>query len=163
MNMYKFKIILVAVLTAISLTSFAHEDAININFGEPKINHKDEASLQRGAGYYMNFCSGCHSLKFMRYERMAKDIGITKNDGSVAVDVLKDNLMFNADKVGAHIESSINVIDSAKWFGNLPPDLTLESRARGEQWLFNYLLGFYRDSNRPWGVNNVVFPLPLGP
>ena len=36
----------------------------------------DTGSLQRGASNFMNYCFGCHSLKYMRYERMAKDLKI---------------------------------------------------------------------------------------
>ena len=48
--------------------------------------------------------------------------------------------------------------DSANWFGTAPPDLTLESRLRGPDWLYTYLRSFYKDTSRPWGVNNTVFP-----
>src|SRR5690625_4848572 len=37
------------------------------------------ASLQRGAKYFMNFCAGCHSLKYLRYRRVSQDLNIPKN------------------------------------------------------------------------------------
>ena len=40
------------------------------------IDLKDQASLQRGAKYYTSYCIGCHSLGYMRYNRMAQDLGI---------------------------------------------------------------------------------------
>ena len=35
-------------------------------------NVADVASLQRGARNFMNYCIGCHSLKYLRYQRMAR-------------------------------------------------------------------------------------------
>lgn len=40
----------------------------------------DQASLQRGAQLYMNYCSGCHSLKYMRYSRIAEDLGLSEQE-----------------------------------------------------------------------------------
>ena len=37
----------------------------------------DTGSLQRGATNFVNYCLGCHSLKYLRYERMAKDLKIS--------------------------------------------------------------------------------------
>ena len=39
-----------------------------------------------------------------------------------------------------------------------PPDLSVEARARGTDWLYTYFRSFYTDASRPSGVNNVVFP-----
>lgn len=129
----------------------------SISFGEPRINHADYSSLQRGAAAYMNLCSGCHSLEFQRYNRLAKDIGIVTSDGSVDKELLKNNLMFTAEKIEDQIHSSMTKDDGAKWFGAAPPDLSLETRFRGNDWVYNYLLGFYKDDSRPWGVNNAIF------
>lgn len=108
-------------------------------------------SVQRGAKTFMNYCSGCHSMQFMRYGRVAQDLGIPE-------DLLKANLMFTSDKTGDVIHSSLGKADSAKWFGTVPPDLTLETRARGEDWVYSYLKSFYIDPARPLGVNNLVLP-----
>ncbi|HLF66628.1 MAG TPA: cytochrome c1 [Gammaproteobacteria bacterium] len=124
----------------------------------PKIDPTDQASLQRGAKYYMNYCSGCHSLQFMRYERMAKDIGMTDDKGVVLADVVKANLMFSSDRIGDQINVAMNSEEARHWFGVAPPDLSLASPHRSDKWLYNYLLSFYVDDKRPWGVNNVVFP-----
>lgn len=108
-------------------------------------------SVQRGAKTFMNYCSGCHSMQFMRYSRVAQDLGIPE-------DLLKANLMFTSEKTGDVIHSSLSKAESAKWFGQSPPDLTLETRARGEDWVYSYLKSFYVDSARPLGVNNLVLP-----
>lgn len=108
-------------------------------------------SLQRGARDFMAYCSGCHSMKYLRYNRLGKDLGIPD-------DMLKANLMFTSDKVGEHIISSLPAADAKTWFGQVPPDLTLETRARGPSWVYSYLLSFYVDTARPMGVNNTVLP-----
>ena len=46
---------------------------------EYQADHSDKASLQRGAKIYFNYCYGCHSLKYSRYNRMAKDLEIPEN------------------------------------------------------------------------------------
>src|SRR5215510_9985379 len=48
--------------------------------------------------------------------------------------------------------------DAARWFGTAPPDLTLIARARGTDYLYNFLRSFYLDPSRPTGVNNMVLP-----
>lgn len=130
----------------------------NYLFEMPKIDPKDQNSLQRGAKYYMNYCSGCHSLQFMRYERMARDIGMTDDKGEVLSDIVKANLMFTSDRIGDQILVALQPEESRHWFGVTPPDLSLISRYRSNKWVYNYLLSFYVDEKRPWGANNVLFP-----
>lgn len=130
----------------------------NIPLQKAPINLKDQASLQRGAKYFMGFCSGCHSLKYVRYSRMAKDIGITNEKGEPLDEVVKRNLIFTGAKIGDTVKTALNPKQGAKWFGIAPPDLSLEVRARGADWLYTYLKSFYSDPQRPWGVNNLVFP-----
>jgi ubiquinol-cytochrome c reductase cytochrome c1 subunit len=115
------------------------------------IDLSDQGSLQRGAKYYVNYCMGCHSLKYMRYSRMAADLGIDE----VA---LRQNLIFNDAKPGSMMTNSMRPEDGEKWFGTAVPDLTLVSRWRSPDWLYTYLKSFYVDNNRPYGVNNLVFP-----
>jgi ubiquinol-cytochrome c reductase cytochrome c1 subunit len=117
------------------------------------------SSLQRGAKYYMSYCSGCHSLKYLRYNRLASDLNIPE-------ELLKQHLMFTSDKVGDHILSSMPGASkdptqpsaSEKWFGRAPPDLSLTARERGADWIYNYLLTFYLDPSKATGVNNLVLP-----
>lgn len=118
----------------------------------------DYASLQRGARLYMNECVGCHSLKYMRYDSMAKGIQITDESGKILDQIVKENLMFTGTSLNEPILSAMTAIEGANWFGMAPPDLTLEARYRGAQWLYDYLRSFYVDPNRPWGVNNLAFP-----
>ncbi len=115
------------------------------------IDLKDQASLQRGAGYYVNYCMGCHSLGYMRYNRLAADLGI--DDAT-----LRQSLIFTGAKPGDLMVSSMNPVSAEKWFGTAVPDLTLVTRWRSPNWVYSYLKGFYADPSRPLGVNNVVFP-----
>jgi ubiquinol-cytochrome c reductase cytochrome c1 subunit len=114
------------------------------------IDITDQASLQRGAQTFVNYCLSCHSASFMRYNRMAKDLGLTD-------DQVKDNLMFASDKIGDAMTVAMRAEDAEKWFGVTPPDLSVISRARGTDWLYTYLRTFYLDESRPMGTNNVAF------
>ena len=106
----------------------------------------------------MNYCSGCHGLQYMRYSQMAEGIGVTDADGKVNDKILKANLMFTADSTGALIQTAMDPKMAKQWFGTKVPDLTLETKARGADWVYNYLLSFYPDPKRPFGVNNTVYP-----
>jgi ubiquinol-cytochrome c reductase cytochrome c1 subunit len=113
-------------------------------------NLHDKKSLQRGAKLYVNYCMGCHSLQYMRYQRMGEDLSIPN-------EVLEKNFMFGAEKVGELMTISMKKTDAEKWFGVAPPDLSVVARARGVNWLYTYLLSFYLDSKRTVGINNTVF------
>ena len=128
-----------------------------------KIDLEDTTSLQRGARIYVNYCLGCHSLSFMRYDRMGRDLGLGDEQ-------VRENLLFAADKVTDPMAIAMRPEAAAKWFGVAPPDLSVTARAHGPDWLYSYLVTFYADPDpsRPFGVNNVVFadvgmPHVLGP
>ena len=124
----------------------------DIKLLETRTNLENAASLQHGARVYVNYCLGCHSLSFMRYDRMGRDLGLTGEQVS-------ENLLFTADKATAPMSIAMRRESAEKWFGVAPPDLSVISRARGADWLYSYLTTFYADPNpsRPFGVNNVVF------
>lgn len=145
--MKKWIVILFAMLPSLAMAAGA-----NVPLDKANNDLSDQASLQNGAKLFMNYCFGCHSAQYQRYERVARDIGIP-------VELLKDNLMFDPEaKVGDLMVNSIPQDSAAKWFGAPPPDLTLVARVRGTDWLYTYLRSFYADPSRPFGVNNVVFP-----
>ncbi|HUS23355.1 MAG TPA: cytochrome c1 [Candidatus Binatia bacterium] len=116
-----------------------------------KANTANLASLQRGARDFMAYCSGCHSLKYLRYNRIARDLAIPE-------DLVQANLMINADKLGDTIRTAMPAAEAEKWFGRTPPDLSLSARERGADWIYSYLLSFYADPSRPRGVDNLVLP-----
>ena len=110
---------------------------------------KNTESLQRGARNFMNYCSGCHSLQYLRYNRMAEDLKIPESELPA--------LMFTSEKVFDTVNSAMPK-DSEVWFGKQPPDLSLMARARGTDYIYSFLKGFYADKTRPWGVNNLYLP-----
>jgi ubiquinol-cytochrome c reductase cytochrome c1 subunit len=127
------------------------------------INRLDAASLQRGARTFVNYCLGCHSAKYFRYNRLT-DIGV---DAAM----IQDNLIFTGrfdtqggkmewlpTKIGDTMGIAMPPGEAKAWFGAPPPDLSVEARVRGTDWLYNYFLGFYRDDAAPLGWNNLVFP-----
>lgn len=116
-----------------------------------KVDVADKPALQDGARTFVNYCMGCHSARFQRYERVADDLGIPH-------DLMLEKLVFTGAKIGDHMSIGMQSADAKAWFGAAPPDLTLVARVRGTDWLYGYLRGFYADPSRPWGVNNTVFP-----
>lgn len=147
--MKKYVFALVAML--MPLIGHASGGAESEYIVEAPISLTDKAQLQRGAQLFMNYCYGCHSLKYVRYERLATDLDIP-------VELLAGNVMFNTDKIGSPMVNALNKDEAKKWFGAAPPDLSLEAKLRGADWVYSYLISFYEDSSRPWGVNNHVFP-----
>ena len=123
----------------------------SVKLDEIDIDLTNKASLQRGMQVFVNNCLGCHSASYQRYERAANDLGIP-------VKLAEENLLLGDQKIGERMTIAMTKADSGKWYGNPPPDLTLEARLRGTDWLYTYLRGFYKDEARPWGVNNTVFP-----
>lgn len=122
------------------------------------VNIKDKPRLQRGARMFMNYCSGCHSLKYLRYNRMAEDLGITNFDGQIDQDLLKNNLIFTHSTPFDPINVALPPEDAKQWFGKVPPDLSLVARSRGPAWIYTYLKSFYQDKSRPFGTNNILIP-----
>ena len=107
------------------------------------------ASLQRGARNFMNYCSGCHSAQYVRYNTIGKTLELSEEQ-------LIDNLMFNAEKTFETIQSAMPADEAARWYGTAPPDLSLMARARGADYIYNFLRGFYVDETSPTGVDNLV-------
>ncbi|MDA8224918.1 MAG: cytochrome c1 [Betaproteobacteria bacterium] len=136
---------LVALLFA-PLTALASE---GVYLDHAPVNLGDNASLQRGAKMFTNYCLSCHSANYMRYNRL-QDIGLTDKQ-------IKDNLMFAAEKVGSRMTVAMRPDDAKKWLGAPPPDLTVIARSRTPDWLYTYLRSFYLDDTRPTGWNNAVF------
>jgi len=113
-------------------------------------NRLDLESLQRGARNFVNYCLNCHSAQYMRYNRLT-DLGLTEQQ-------IADNLMFATDKVGNPMTVAMSPADAKTWLGASPPDLTVEARVRGKDWLYSYFLAFYRDEKSATGWNNLIFP-----
>jgi ubiquinol-cytochrome c reductase cytochrome c1 subunit len=117
-------------------------------------NIRSQESLINGAKLFMNYCSGCHSLKYQRYSRMAQDLGLSKDE-------VTENLIFTDAKFSSHITKTMDdtQVKAKGWFNNaVPKDLTLVGKSRGPDWLYNYLKSFYKDPSKSTGWNNTVFP-----
>ncbi|HJP98609.1 MAG TPA: cytochrome c1 [Rhodanobacteraceae bacterium] len=142
-----------AVLLALLVGFAAASPALAEEGGYPNanVNVHDQASLQRGARIFMNYCVGCHSLKYMRYSQMAEGLGLTEKQ-------VMDNLNFTGVKFGDPIVSAMPEADAEKWLGKAPPDLSLEVGAKGADWVAAYLESFYLDPATASGWNNTVFP-----
>lgn len=121
------------------------------------IDVHDQQSLARGAKYFVNYCMGCHSLNFVRYNRLGMDAGLTDKQ-------VQENLIFTSgkggelSKVGDTMVNGMRAEDVEEGFGAPPPDLSLTGRLRGGPWIYSYLKAFYVDPTRPMGVNNTIFP-----
>ena len=106
-------------------------------------------SLQRGARNFINYCSGCHAVKYLRYSRMAKDLRIPPEQ-------LKSYLLPPGGSPAAYLQASIAPADAIAWFGKEPPDLSLIARSRGTDRIYQFLKTFYLDPSRPTRSNNLV-------
>lgn len=130
-------------------TDTADDVVMTLECSKAPINFGNEASLQRGATMFMNYCVGCHTAQYVRHSRIAKDLDIPP-------ELVEQYLLVTSDQIGDHITAGIDPEIQGKWFGAAPPDLSLETRLRGDDWVYTYLLSFYEDPSRPWGSNNLV-------
>ena len=135
-----------AILCAAAVPAFA---AGGGNLQHANINIRDTAATQRGARLFVNYCMSCHSASYMRYGRIAEDLGLEE-------EAVMKNLVFSDAKIGETMDIAMRPDDAAKWLGKTPPDLSLISRSRGADWLYTYLLTFYQDASGGW--NNQALP-----
>ncbi len=143
------KLILAFLLAVVPALSMAAGGGVHLD--DADVDVTDTESLQRGAKYFVNYCMGCHSAKYQRYNRMGRDLGLTEDE-------VKENLMFTTENIGDTMTIAMKPADAEKWFGVIPPDLSVTARSRGVDWIYTYLRSFYLDESRPFGVNNLVFP-----
>ena len=142
------KLVITLLIALMPSTLLASGSALDLK--PANVDLSDKESMQRGAGYFVNYCQGCHSLKFMRLNRVATDLGIPE-------DIAKKELMLGTDKIGSPMLTNLPADKSKEWFGVTPPDLSLTARLRGDDWIYNYLISFYKDPSAPSGWNNTVF------
>ena len=145
MNM---KRILIAMLVAPFITIASGNETLQLD--RAPVNLGDRASLQRGAAHFVNYCLNCHAAAAMRYARL-QDLGLSEAE-------IRNNLMFVGDRFGDTMTTTLDPKDAKKWFGVVPPDLSVTARSRGSDWLYTYLRSFYRDAKTTTGWNNTVFP-----
>ncbi len=134
------------------LPTYALSAGSNMPLDSANNDLTDTASLQRGAKLFMNYCLGCHTTQYQRYERIANDLAIPP-------ELMMTHLVFDPDaKIGDLVTNAISKEVGATFFGAPAPDLTMVARVRGTDWLYTYLRSFYADASRPFGVNNSLFP-----
>ena len=143
------KLVVFALLALLPLFARAQDEGVKLEAAN--VNLSNTASLQRGAKFFVNYCIGCHSAQYVRYNRVGQDLGLSDPQ-------LESYLMFAGGKVTDTMMSAMSQADATKWFGVAPPDLSLESRIRGTDWIYTYLKSFYLDPNSATGINNTVFP-----
>ncbi len=113
------------------------------------INVSDKKSLQRGARNFFNYCAGCHSLKYMRYGEIAEHLNISEEQ-------LLNNLIFSNQTPQDIVTTNMSKEDGDRWFGKAPPDLTLVTRRKNPDYVYQFLKSFYQDDKSPTGVNNKI-------
>jgi len=113
------------------------------------IDVSDKKSLQRGARNFFNYCAGCHSLKYMRYGEIAEHLNISEEQ-------LLNNLIFSDQTPQDIVTSNMSKEDGDRWFGKAPPDLTLVTRRKNPDYVYQFLKSFYQDDKSPTGVNNKI-------
>ena len=151
------KKILLSIVAALSLVAGSAQAAggtMPLDKAPDRIH--DMGALQNGAKLFVNYCIGCHSAAFMRYNRLT-DIGLSEAQ-------IKENLLFTTDKIGDTMKAAIDPKQAKEWFGANPPDLTVIARSRaglggtGSDYLYTFLRTFYPDDTKATGWNNLVFP-----
>jgi len=150
------KKLILTLIAALGIVTGAHAAEGGIAWDKAPNRTNDLASLQNGAKLFVNYCLGCHSAAFMRFNRL-QDIGISEQQ-------IKDNLLFTTEKVGDVMKANMDPRQAKEWFGANPPDLTLVARSRaghggtGADYLYTYLRTYYRDDTKATGWNNLAFP-----
>ena len=109
------------------------------------------ASLQRGAANFMGYCAGCHSIKYVRYSRVAEDLNIPEAQ-------MEKLLMLPGAKKGDYITTPLSAADAEVWFGKAPPDLSLITRSKGSDYVYQFMKTYYADPSRATGVDNLSLP-----
>lgn len=156
--MIKIKLFVVIIVTFIFSFNLCASGSITLS--KITIDLNDVMSIKRGARVFFDYCQGCHSLKYMRYADLASGININSVSYKSPEELIREYFLHSTDIISENspILSSISKEYGVKWFGKVPPDLSLVARYRGVDWIYTYMKSFYKDMSRPWGVNNIIFP-----
>lgn len=93
------------------------------------LNGDYEKSVIKGGEFFAARCMSCHSLKLFTHDKIGRMSGVVINEMPSFEDI--------------------------SWEGNPPPDLSLVSKYRGNDWVYTYLLSFYDDNGKS---NNLLIP-----
>ena len=150
--MIKKNIFILLLLVIVNSASYAASQKSELAEKYKAINNiNNKASLQRGAKYFVNYCSGCHSLKYMRMSTLAEDLNIEEA-------VFSQNLLFSNKKIGETMTIPMSKSDAIFWFNAVPPDLSLTARSKGADYIYSKLNTYYEDDSSPTGFNNMALP-----
>ena len=150
--MIKKNIFILLLLIIVNSASYAASQKSELAEKYKAINNiNNKASLQRGAKYFVNYCSGCHSLKYMRMSTLAEDLNIEEA-------VFSQNLLFSNKKIGETMTIPMSESDAIFWFNAIPPDLSLTARSKGPDYIYSKLNTYYEDDSSPTGFNNMALP-----
>lgn len=150
--MIKIKKLLVVFGLLFNFTIYAN---VSVTLSDVYVDLEDLSAVKRGSRIFFDYCQGCHSLKYMRYADLAHGLKFNTDTNKK----IREYFLHSTDALSENTAILTTMTkDSAKWFGKTPPDLSLVARYRGVNWLYSYMISFYKDNTRPWGVNNLVFP-----
>jgi ubiquinol-cytochrome c reductase cytochrome c1 subunit len=119
----------------------------SIALEQPNNDVRDLASLQRGAVLFSNYCMACHSAEYMRFNRVARDLGWTDEQ---VVEKVAHGLNLPVDPMTTRIQPGV----SEAVFGIKAPDLSLMARLKGNDYVYTFIRGYYEDEQGNW--NNHV-------
>ena len=139
----------VAVLAALPALSLAAGGEAHVEKASNDIHN--QASLQRGAKNFVNYCLACHSARYVRYNRVAADIGLSEQQ-------MVENLLWSGESPHSTMTNGLHADDGKQWFGVAPPDLSLIARSKGTDYVYTFLKSFYADPAKSTGVNNLSLP-----
>ncbi len=141
-NMFKLICVVTLLIPSVGWSAAGNGPLFHMNVD---VHH--QKSLQRGAKLFVNYCLSCHSLAYSRYNRVAKDLGISEEN-------MREHLMFTGRKYGDTMTVAMTTEQGKTWFGASPPDLSVRARSRGSDWIYSFLKSFYIDEKATRGVNN---------
>ncbi len=144
-------ILTVLVLIAMTGATQAAGKGGGLDYADTNVH--DRASLQRGANLFVNYCMGCHSAQYMRYQRLTEDLGLTEEQ-------VEQFLVMGDREISDYMLTAMDADDAEAWFGVTPPDLTLTARSRGTDWIYTFLRSYYLTED---GWNNAVLENPAMP
>jgi ubiquinol-cytochrome c reductase cytochrome c1 subunit len=123
--------LLLLVIVLFPCLSFA-EGEVSIALAKAPFTSSDLESIKRGGKFFAANCISCHTMVYLRYDKVAQEVGVSY------------------DRMPVNVKNWPN--------GITPPDLSLEVDARSADWIYTYLHSFYQDPSRPSGVNNLLVP-----
>lgn len=141
----RLSLVIAAMVFPVSLVLAAA--SYNIELESANNDIRDKQSLQRGAVHFATYCIACHSAQYMRYNRVARDLGWTDQE-------VVEKLAFGQRLPVDHMMSFMQDGVSESKFGIQAPDLSLMSRLKGNDYIYTFLRGYYLENEGVWEPGN---------